>query len=331
MTATSQDSAAGAEENAAGLGALRERILQSPESVLEDSELMAALLGSQEKDDRRVVDLRAAQLIRLEERLRQLRQTHRDVIEAALESMNGVEQAHQAALLLMETDSAESLAGKVRARLPLLLPVEEARLCLCLDEPAVSAARKPPASAAPSPAASGVQRWLGGVLQRLHSAFALAEEPEADLLGCDRDPLDPALVLLPADVILSRCPKPKRRGPEHRRRAATIPGKPVAISVRDVEPADRMLFGVAVERLEGVAAISLDLAPGRDVGALVFGVAEKEALRSSHLIEQLAFIGGVVERLIRSEDMLDSRLLNVGRPAYGAPRLIPGGAPEARP
>lgn len=288
-------------ERAADLGPLRARILAAPETVLEDPEIMAALLRRADPagapgDGRKVVDLRSALIERLEGRLDRLRRAHRDVVEAALDNLNGVEQAHQAVLALLEQDVEETLAARIRGRLPALLRLDEARLCLSLDDANGGLARR--TSVASLRGASALSRLSERLRRRIQRWLAVDEPIERLKAIIEDDPLDPALVLLPGDAIRSRSPSPKAAARTDR---SFIDGaRRGAIEIRDVETADRMLLGPAVDRVASIAVVALDL--GRGAGALVLGAAEPERLQSSHTIDLLAFLGGVIERLIRSAD-----------------------------
>ena len=80
-----------------GLSALKDRILSEPGLILEDHELMRALLrADRAAQGRNVVDLRGVLVERLEERLDRLEDTHREVIAAAYENVAGTNQVHRA-------------------------------------------------------------------------------------------------------------------------------------------------------------------------------------------------------------------------------------------
>ncbi len=115
----------------AALGPLRERIIADPALILDDDELMRALV---EAHDRRlggnIVDLRGIAMERLEERLDRLEDTNRSVIAAAYENLAGTAQIHRAVLALLDhLDFAgllEQLAGEVAA----ILRVDGLRLVI---------------------------------------------------------------------------------------------------------------------------------------------------------------------------------------------------------
>ena len=63
---------------------MRDRILAEPETLLEDRDVMNALIGANERlMGGNVVDLRGIAMERLENRLDRLEDTHRTVIAAA--------------------------------------------------------------------------------------------------------------------------------------------------------------------------------------------------------------------------------------------------------
>ena len=68
--------------------AVREQILQDPARVLEDRDIMRALISADEASrGGNVVDLRTIALERLEARLDRLEDTHRHVIAAAYDNL----------------------------------------------------------------------------------------------------------------------------------------------------------------------------------------------------------------------------------------------------
>lgn len=97
---------------------LRDRIIAEPEVILEDRDVMAALIGANERlMGSNVVDLRGIAMERLESRLDRLEDTHRTVIAAAYENLAGTNQVHRAILQLLDPlsfeDFLKTLAGDV--------------------------------------------------------------------------------------------------------------------------------------------------------------------------------------------------------------------------
>ena len=69
---------------------LRERIIAQPDVILEDQDLMRALIAANERAmGGNIVDLRGIAMERLEARLDRLEDTHRSVIAAAYENLAG--------------------------------------------------------------------------------------------------------------------------------------------------------------------------------------------------------------------------------------------------
>jgi uncharacterized protein YigA (DUF484 family) len=138
----------------------REQILSDPGLILEDQELMRALLkADRSAQGRNVVDLRGVLVDRLEERLDRLEDTHREVLAAAYDNVAGTNQVHRACLALLEpADFAGFLQVLTRDVAP-ILAVEVIRLGL--EAPAA----EPGASLGPDGPCRGVVVALpeGGV------------------------------------------------------------------------------------------------------------------------------------------------------------------------
>ncbi len=82
---------------------VRERILAEPDVILNDTDLMRALVTANERSmGSNIVDLRGIAMERLEARLDRLEDTHRSVIAAAYDNLAGTNQIHRATLALME-------------------------------------------------------------------------------------------------------------------------------------------------------------------------------------------------------------------------------------
>ena len=82
---------------------LRDRLLAQPETVLDDRDLMSALVAANERAmGANIVDLRGIAMQRLETRLDRLEDTHRGVIAAAYENLAGTNQVHRAILQLLD-------------------------------------------------------------------------------------------------------------------------------------------------------------------------------------------------------------------------------------
>lgn len=97
---------------------LRDRIIAKPEVILEDRDVMRALIAANERAmGNNIVDLRGIAMERLEGRLDRLEDTHRSVIAAAYENLAGTNQVHRAILQMLDPlsfeDFLKSLGGEV--------------------------------------------------------------------------------------------------------------------------------------------------------------------------------------------------------------------------
>lgn len=117
---------------------LRAIIMAEPALILEDQELMRALLRADgQAAGRNVVDLRSVLVERLEERLDRLEDTHREVLAAAYENVAGTNQVHRACLALLDAgDFAQFLRAMTRD-VATILAVDVVRLGL--EAPAAEA------------------------------------------------------------------------------------------------------------------------------------------------------------------------------------------------
>jgi hypothetical protein len=119
-----------------GLTDLKDRILADPDVILEDHDLMRALLAAERRSQgRNVVDLRGVLVERLEERLDRLEDTHREVIAAAYENVAGMNQIHRACLAVLEPADFAGFLRVLVHDIPMILGVDVIRLGL--EAPAV--------------------------------------------------------------------------------------------------------------------------------------------------------------------------------------------------
>ena len=109
----------------------RDRILAAPEALLEDSAVMNALIGANERAmGSNIVDLRGLAMERLEQRLDRLEDTHRTVIAAAYENLAGTNQVHRAILQLLDPLTFEDFLKSLNAEVGPTLRVDCVRLVL---------------------------------------------------------------------------------------------------------------------------------------------------------------------------------------------------------
>lgn len=110
---------------------LREKILSTPEMILEDRDLMRALIAGNERTmGGNIVDLRGIAMERLERRLERLEDTHRSVIAAAYENLAGTNQIHRAVLKMLDPVDFESFLTNLSTEVAEILRVDALRLVL---------------------------------------------------------------------------------------------------------------------------------------------------------------------------------------------------------
>ena len=144
--------------------AIREHILGDPGLILEDHELMRALLqADRSAQGRNVVDLRGVLVDRLEERLDRLEDTHREVLAAAYENVAGMNQVHRACLALLEPQDFAGFLQVLTRDVAPILGVEVIRLGL--EAPDGRAGRQPRAGGGVPRRGGGAARRRGGRLR----------------------------------------------------------------------------------------------------------------------------------------------------------------------
>ncbi|AJE45892.1 DUF484 family protein [Celeribacter indicus] len=110
---------------------LREKIISAPEMILDDQDVMRALIAADERaSGTNVVDLRGIAMERLEERLDRLEDTHRGVIAAAYENLAGTNQVHRAVLKLLEPANFTAFLATLSGEVAEILRVDAVRLLL---------------------------------------------------------------------------------------------------------------------------------------------------------------------------------------------------------
>jgi len=109
----------------------RDRIIAAPETLLEDNDVMNALIGANERAmGSNIVDLRGIAMERLEGRLGRLEDTHRTVIAAAYENLAGTNQVHRAILQMLDPLSFEDFLRTLQTEVAQTLRVDCVRLIL---------------------------------------------------------------------------------------------------------------------------------------------------------------------------------------------------------
>jgi hypothetical protein len=110
---------------------LRDRLIREPEVILEDRDLMRALIAANERAmGSNIVDLRGIAMERLEARLDRLEDTHRSVIAAAYENLAGTNQVHRAVLSMLAPVTFETFLTNLAGDVAEALRVDALRLVL---------------------------------------------------------------------------------------------------------------------------------------------------------------------------------------------------------
>lgn len=111
--------------------ALREAIMTRPDVILDDIDVMRALVSANEREmGGNVVDLRGLAMDRLEARLDRLEDTHRSVIAAAYENLAGTNQVHRAVLRMLDPRKFEDFLLDLGGPVAETLRVDAMRLVL---------------------------------------------------------------------------------------------------------------------------------------------------------------------------------------------------------
>ena len=109
----------------------RARILSDPGLILDDPEVMEALLSaSAESLGTNIVDMRGLAMERLQARYDRLDETHRAVIAAAYDNISVANQVHRAVLAVLDAPTFESLLGVLDHEVADILKVCNVRLVL---------------------------------------------------------------------------------------------------------------------------------------------------------------------------------------------------------
>jgi len=109
----------------------RDRILAAPEKLLQDRDVMNALIAASDAQaGNNIVDLRAIAMDKLTDRLDKLEETHRSVIAAAYENLAGTNQIHRAILDLLSPQTYDEFLAALAGPVALSLRVDGLALVL---------------------------------------------------------------------------------------------------------------------------------------------------------------------------------------------------------
>lgn len=115
----------------ANRAALRETILREPALVLDDADVMRALVGANDRAmGPNVVDMRGLAMQRLEGQLGKLEDTHQSVLAAAYDNIAGTSAVHRAALDVVEASDVLDLVQRLAGPVAEALRVDIVRLIL---------------------------------------------------------------------------------------------------------------------------------------------------------------------------------------------------------
>ncbi|TCS67623.1 DUF484 family protein [Primorskyibacter sedentarius] len=110
---------------------LRETIISRPDVILDDQDVMQALIAANEQAmGGNIVDLRGIAMERLETRLDRLEDTHRSVIAAAYENLAGTNQVHRAILRMLDPTEFEGFLRDLGGPVADILRVDCVKLVL---------------------------------------------------------------------------------------------------------------------------------------------------------------------------------------------------------
>jgi len=110
---------------------LREKIISDPDVILEDQDVMRALIAANDSSlGGNIVDLRGIAMERLEGRLDRLEDTHRSVIAAAYENLAGTNQVHRAILRMLDPTDFSAFLKDLDGEVSEILRVDTVRLVL---------------------------------------------------------------------------------------------------------------------------------------------------------------------------------------------------------
>ncbi|WP_299738463.1 DUF484 family protein [uncultured Roseobacter sp.] len=111
--------------------ALREAIISRPDVILDDTDVMNALIAANERSmGANIVDLRGIAMDRMESRLDRLEDTHRSVIAAAYENLAGTNQIHRAILRMLDPVAFEDFLKELSGEVAEILRVDAVKLVL---------------------------------------------------------------------------------------------------------------------------------------------------------------------------------------------------------
>jgi uncharacterized protein YigA (DUF484 family) len=155
---------------------LRDKVLADPALILDDTEVMKALVAADEnRRGKNVVDLRAAAMDRLESRLERLESTYNNVVAAAYDNVAGMQQIHRAVLSVLDPGERDAFFAALGGPLVAQLSADVLRLVLTRGD----VTGLEPAGEAVFAAPPGwIDRYLGAGPNRTARGVTLRALPE---------------------------------------------------------------------------------------------------------------------------------------------------------
>ncbi|HBG97574.1 MAG: DUF484 family protein [Rhodobacteraceae bacterium] len=165
-------------------GRLRDKVLADPALILDDVEVMKALVAADEgRRGKNVVDLRAAAMERLEARLARLESTYNSVVSAAYDNVAGMQQIHRAVLTALDPAERDAFFAALTGPLVAQLSADVLRLLLTRGD---VTGPEPLAEAVLATPPGWIDRYLGAGRNRTARGVtlrALATGGEAAIYG----------------------------------------------------------------------------------------------------------------------------------------------------
>ena len=165
---------------------VRMRILQDPDFILEDPDVMRALVGANDRSmGQNIVDLRGVAMERLESRLGRLEETHRSVIAAAYENLAGMNQVHRAIIAFLEPLEFDAFLDTLGRDVADILKLGAVRLVLESHEAGAAEAPGAPVLTLAEP--GFVAEYIGHGRGPVHVALRRATPMTAAIFGSAAD------------------------------------------------------------------------------------------------------------------------------------------------
>ena len=115
---------------------IRNFLIENPEFILEDLEILNSLLNSMPKQSgKNIVDLRSVFSDRLEEKYNSLKKTHKSVVAAAHDNISTVKSINRAILKVLEADTLNDFLQVLNVEIKPIFKLSSIFLCLDSIEP----------------------------------------------------------------------------------------------------------------------------------------------------------------------------------------------------